>query len=267
MRRMSRERKPVEGFVSSVSPLATRAGLEMLDSGGNAVDAAVAVALALGVVDGHNSGIGGGCFLVIRLADGSVECIDGREMAPAAATPEMFIRNGEADTDLSQDGALASGVPGALAAYHRAASTHGKLPWADHFAPGIRLAKEGFPLDGTYARKLARTAEELAEFPASKAQFLKADGSPYKEGETLKLPDLARSYEMIAENGPDWFYKDSFPALAGRVDERERRDNASERFQRIQSRDPRSRCARRIAATRWWDSRLPARAGYMSDRC
>ncbi len=207
------DREPVVGFVSSVSPLATEAGLEMLREGGNAVDAAVAVALALGVVDGHNSGIGGGCFLVIRLADGSLVCIDGRETAPAAATPEMFIRDGEADTDLSQDGALASGVPGALAAYHLAASSYGVLPWAKHFAPGIRLAKDGFPLDATYARKLKRTAEELAKFPASRAQFLKSDGEPYGEGETLKLPDLAKSYEQIAAEGPSWFYEDGFPKM------------------------------------------------------
>ncbi len=207
------EREPVAGFVSTVSPLATEAGLGQLRDGGNAIDAAVAAALALGVVDGHNSGIGGGCFIVMRLADGLLVCIDGRETAPAAATQRMFYRDGEPDTELSQDGALASGVPGALAAYHEAASRYGKLPWAAHFAAGIRLARDGFAVDGKYAGKLERAADDLARFPASAAQFLEADGSPYAQGETLKLPDLAASYEAIAAEGPGWFYDSGFPEL------------------------------------------------------
>src|SRR5262245_12389297 len=105
------------GMVSSVHPLATEAGLNVLKSGGNAIDAAVAVGLTLGVVDADNSGIGGGCFMLIRLANGKFVAIDGREMAPAASTRDMFVRDGKADTRLSQTGALASGVPGALAAY------------------------------------------------------------------------------------------------------------------------------------------------------
>ncbi len=207
------ERPPIEGFVSSVSPLATEAGLEILRNGGNAIDSAVGVAMALGVVDGHNSGIGGGCFMVIRLADGSIIGIDGREVAPAGATPEMFFRDGEADTELSQTGALASGVPGALAAYELAAKRYGILPWAEHFGPAIRLAEEGFELDGKYARKLKRAAETLARFPASREQFLKSDGLPYEEGETLRLPDLAASYRAIASDGATWFYEDGFPAM------------------------------------------------------
>src|SRR5436309_2462570 len=105
------------GIVASVHPAATEAGLAVLKSGGNAVDAAVAVALTLGVVDGDNSGIGGGCFMLIRRANGALVAIDGREIAPAAATRDMFVRGGKAATELSQTGALASGVPGAVAAY------------------------------------------------------------------------------------------------------------------------------------------------------
>src|SRR5438477_8279009 len=104
------------GVVASGHPIATDTGLAVLKSGGNAVDAAVSVALTLGVVDGHNSGIGGGCFILIRRANGSLVAIDGREMAPAAARRDMFVRNGKPDTDLSQSGALASGGPGAIAA-------------------------------------------------------------------------------------------------------------------------------------------------------
>src|SRR5437016_12525635 len=105
------------GIVATVHPLATDAAVETFKNGGNAIDAAVAAALTLGVVDGHNSGIGGGCFMLIRLANGKFVAIDGREMAPAAATRDMFVRDGKADTRLSQTGALASATPGALAAY------------------------------------------------------------------------------------------------------------------------------------------------------
>src|SRR6476469_5193968 len=115
------------GFVASVNEIATRAGINAMKNGGNAVDAAVATALTLGVVDGYNSGIGGGCFMLIHLKDGKFLAIDGREMAPAAATRDMFLRDGKADTDLSQTGPLASGVPGALAAYDAAIHKAGKL--------------------------------------------------------------------------------------------------------------------------------------------
>ena len=97
------------GMVATVQPVATQAGLDALKAGGNAVDAAIACALTLGVVDGHNSGIGGGCFMTLRLADGRVLTLDGRETAPAGATRDMFLRNGEADPKLSQDGALSVG--------------------------------------------------------------------------------------------------------------------------------------------------------------
>src|SRR5438094_6480697 len=100
-------------MVATVHPLATDAAVETFKKGGNAIDAAVAAALTLGVVDGQNSGIGGGCFILIRLADGRFIAIDGRETAPAAATREMFLRNGKAVPELSLAGPLAAGVPGA----------------------------------------------------------------------------------------------------------------------------------------------------------
>src|SRR5690606_197528 len=98
------------GMVATVHPLATDAAVEVFRKGGNAIDAAVAAGLTLGVVDGYNSGIGGGCFIVIRAADGRIVTIDGREMAPGAAHPEMYLVDGKGDTSLSQTGALASGV-------------------------------------------------------------------------------------------------------------------------------------------------------------
>src|SRR5207249_12051793 len=115
------------GMVATVHPLASQAGIDAMKEGGNAIDAAVAAALTLGVVDGHNSGIGGGCFLLIRTARGKFVAIDGRETAPAAVTRETFLRHGIADTALSQTGALASGVPGSVAAYDYAIQHYGKL--------------------------------------------------------------------------------------------------------------------------------------------
>ena len=144
----------LHGLVASVHPVATEAGLRALKQGGNAVDAAVAVALTLGVVDSDNSGIGGGCFILIRRADGSLVAIDGRETAPAAATTNMFVRNGKADTRLSQTGALASGVPGALAAYEYAIEHYGRATLKNLILPAANIAREGFKLDAAYARYL-----------------------------------------------------------------------------------------------------------------
>ncbi len=198
------------GMVASVHPLATEAGLRVLRQGGNAVDAAAAVGLTLGVVDGQNSGIGGGCFILIRRADGSVVAIDGREMAPAAATRDMYLRNGRADTTLSQVGALASGVPGALAAYEYAARNFGKKPFADSLRSAAELAEQGFTVDAHYARAVAGSRAELAQFPASRAVFLKADGSGPQPGERFRQPDLAATYRHLAEQGTGWFYGGPF---------------------------------------------------------
>ncbi len=203
------------GMVATVQPLATRAGVEAMRRGGNAVDAAVAAALTLGVVDGHNSGIGGGCFMLIRLADGRFIAIDGREMAPRGATRDMYLRNGKADTALSQTGALAPATPGALAAYEHAVRNFGKRPLAEHLNAAADVAERGFAIDAVYARKLRGTAENLAKFPASRAVFLNAGGSPLKEGDALKQPDLARSYRAIAEQGIRWFYEGDFAKATG----------------------------------------------------
>ncbi len=191
---------------ASVHPLATEAAVQAYKKGGNAVDAAVATGLTLGVVDGHNSGIGGGCFFVIRAADGTVTCIDGREMAPAKATRDMYLIDGKLDNEASKTGALASGVPGALRAYELALKKHGKLTLADLLLPAAEIAEKGFTLDEVYARKLAATAEKLKKFPASAAVFFKVDGSPLKKGDLLMQKDLAKTYRAIAEHGTAWFY-------------------------------------------------------------
>src|SRR4051812_48276383 len=168
------------GAVATVHPLATDAALSVLHQGGNAVDATVAAALALGVVDGHNSGIGGGCFLLIRLADGRSIAIDARETAPAAATKKKFGGNGKAGPKLSQTGALAIGVPGSVAAYEYAIKHFGKLRWKQIVLPAAELAQKGFKLDRSYAGRLASVASELTQFPASRSIFLKDGDQPWK---------------------------------------------------------------------------------------
>ena len=205
-----------EGFVASVQPLATQAGLDALRAGGNAIDAAAAVALTLGVVDGHNSGIGGGCFFLARLADGTFIALDGRETAPAKATRDMYLKDGQVVSELSKTGPLASATPGALAVYDEAVRKHGKLPFSNAFTAGIHHADQGFPIDRVYAKKLAGQVTNLALFPSSKAIFLKSDGSPYLEGETIVQKDLAESYRQMAKNGTAWFYQKTFPKTVGK---------------------------------------------------
>jgi gamma-glutamyltranspeptidase / glutathione hydrolase len=202
--------------VATVNPLATDAGVAAFEAGGNAVDAAIAAALTLGVVDNFNSGLGGGCFILIRRADGTVAAIDGREKAPAAATRDMFLRDGEAVPELSQTGPLAVGVPGALAAYELALKEYGQLPLADLILPAAEIAEEGFTLDRVYAGRLAASAKTLAKFAGSRAVLLKGGEEPYEKGDVLKQPDLAKSYRAIAEEGTDWFYRGPFAEKVGR---------------------------------------------------
>lgn len=198
------------GMVATVNPLATEAGQAALKNGGNAVDAAVAAALTLGVVDSHNSGVGGGCFILIRRADGKLIAIDGRETAPAKAHRDMFLRDGRPDTELSQTGPLASGVPGAVAAYSLALEENGRLKLGDLLLPAAKIAEDGFALDRICASRIKEKAGVIARFEATRKILLKPDGSPYREGEILKQPDLARTYQALAKHGPDWFYRGEF---------------------------------------------------------
>ena len=202
------------GMVASVDARATDAGVKILKDGGNAVDAAVAVGLMLGVVNGHNSGIGGGCFILIRQANGKFAVIDGREMAPGAATRDMFIRNGEAKPELSQTGALASGVPGALAAYEYAVKIFGKKKFSELVLPAAKVAEDGFEISASYAARLKATATDLAKFPATKAIFFKTDGEVFHRGNVLKQTDLGKTYREIARHGGEWFYRGEFARRA-----------------------------------------------------
>lgn len=200
---------PIKGAAATVHPLATQAAIDAMQRGGNAVDAAVAAAVTLGVVDGHNSGIGGGCFMLIRTAKGELIALDGREMAPAAATKDMYIRNGKGDTMLSQTGALASGVPGSIAVFNEAIRRAGKHTLADALLPAAKIAEDGFPIDDKYAGKLART-KDIAKFPETARILYHPDGTSLKEGEVLKQKDLALTYRAIAKEGAGYFYGGEF---------------------------------------------------------
>src|SRR5437667_5969658 len=197
------------GIGATVHALATEAGIEAFKKGGNAIDATVAAALTLGVVDGHNSGIGGGCFMLIRLADGTFVAIDGRETAPSAATRDMFVRNGKVVPELSLTGPLAAGVPGALAAYDYALRHCGKLSLKELLLAAAKIAEHGFPINRHYAERLAASAKELKMFEASRAAFL-PEGVAKRAGEILRLPDLAKTYHAIADTGHDWIYRGPF---------------------------------------------------------
>ncbi|MFN6110126.1 MAG: gamma-glutamyltransferase [Planctomycetota bacterium] len=199
-------------FLATVHPSATEAGLEVFRQGGNAVDAAVTAALTLGVVDGFNSGIGGGCFILVRTAEGKVIAIDARETAPAAAFREMYLRQGEAQPDLSATGPLAVATPGALAGYAEILARGGRRTLAQALEPGRRLAAEGFELDEHYIAQIRSEQEELARFPGAKAILLRPDGTLPEVGSRLVQADLARTYQQIASSGPEWFYRGEFAA-------------------------------------------------------
>ena len=202
--------KSNQGMVATVHPLATDAGVAALRKGGNALDAAIAAALTLGVVDGHNSGLGGGCFVLIHRPDGKVIAIDGREMAPRRSTRDMFLKNGKPTPQASQVGALASGVPGSVLAYEYSLARFGRLKLADLLIPAAKIAERGFKIDRNFAQRLARHSQVLARFSASRAQFLDSSGKAWKAGHRLKLPDLARTYREIARHGSKWFYLGEF---------------------------------------------------------
>lgn len=213
---------PIEGtyaegpnVAASVHPLATEAAILMYKKGGNAIDAAIAAALTLTVVDGHNSGIGGGCLAIIRTANGQIMALDGREMAPQRAHRDMYLRNGKPDGSLSQDGPLAIATPGQLAALHELSVKHGYLRWNELFEPAITQAENGFAIDRVLAGRIAAEAETIRRFPETARILLKADGQPYTQGERLVQPDLAQTMKSLAQSGPDWFYRGPFAKMVG----------------------------------------------------
>ena len=205
------------GMVVAQESRAARIGIEILDRGGNAVDAAVAVGFALAVTYPRAGNLGGGGFMVIHLAkDNRDVAIDYRETAPAAATPTMFLdAKGNPDPKKSRDSGLAVGVPGTVAGLALAREKYGsgKLSLADLIAPAIRLASQGFPVEDDTADSLPRAKERLARWPSSAAIFLTGDQPP-SEGYRLLQFDLADTLRAIAQDGPRAFYQGS---IAGEI--------------------------------------------------
>ncbi len=194
------------GMVVSGNTMASQIGADVLRDGGNAIDAAVATALALAVVHPTAGNIGGGGFIVFRPASGAAETYDFRETAPAAASATMFLKDGKYDSDLHHNSYISVGVPGTVAGLHLAWSAHGKLPWKRLVDPAVKLARDGFPVSVALARSLAATMPQFQRSAAAVAQFSKK-GVPYEPGETLRLPDLARTLQRISDRGAAGFYQ------------------------------------------------------------
>ncbi len=199
---------PGQIAVSSAHELATRAGIQIMQEGGNAFDAAVAVSAALAVVEPASSGIGGGGFwLLHRAEDDFSVMIDGRETAPGQAHRDMFLDvDGEVDRDLATNGPLAAGIPGAPAAWAHLAEHYGTMSLARLLAPAIELAEGGFPVDQKFQTLLAFRAHVMQRWPETAAIFLPGDDIP-EIGQILRQPDLARTLRALAEQGADGFYR------------------------------------------------------------
>ena len=201
-------RQPVrarQAMVVSREIHSTDAGVAVLQAGGNAVDAAVAVGLSLAVTHPSAGNLGGGGFMLIRFADGRSTFLDFRERAPLAATRDMYVDAAGHVTAESILGYRASGVPGTVKGLEYAHRKYGRSPWADLVAPAVRLAKEGFPVSYSLARSLRAKCEAFEQFPDSKRIFLK-DGLYYEPGESLVQADLARSLDRIRRDGARDFY-------------------------------------------------------------
>ena len=196
-----------KGMVVAADPIAANVGLRILKQGGNAVDAAVAVGFALAVTYPGAGNIGGGGFMLMRFADGTVKSLDYRETAPAAAARDMFLdKNGNVVEQKSTRGHLSCGVPGSVAGMMYAQHRYGRLTRAQVLKPAIELAEKGFHLHYRLADDLERMIPEFSEFRSSKRAFTK-NGKPYKEGDLFQQRDLAKTLKRIRDKGRDGFYK------------------------------------------------------------
>jgi gamma-glutamyltranspeptidase / glutathione hydrolase len=195
------------GMVASASSIASEIGVEILKRGGNAVDAAVAVGLALAVTYPAAGNLGGGGFMLIRLADGKTVAIDYRETGPARADRNMYLdKEGKLIPKASQIGYLAAGVPGTIAGLSLALEKYGTMKWQDVVEPARKLAAEGFTVSYSLARSLHKESDRLEKFPDTRRIFLK-DGKFYEEGELFKQPELAETFRRLKEKGPREFYE------------------------------------------------------------
>ena len=205
---VSREAVPGDGgIVASRSRPASQVGAEILKRGGNAVDAAVATGFALAVTYPSAGNLGGGGFMVIRLADGTLTTNDHRERAPARATRDMYLdEGGEVVAGLSTKTHLAVGVPGTVDGLIDVLERHGTMSLREVITPAIRLAERGFELDFDLARAFNRRQPDFAPHPASAALFSKPDGSPWQAGDVFRQRDLAATLKRIRRHGRDGFY-------------------------------------------------------------
>ncbi len=194
------------GMVVSTDSLASMAGLSMLQAGGNAVDAAVATHFALAVVNPEAGNIGGGGFLVARMADDTRAALDFREKAPLAATADMYLDAEGRVTDAGVIGYLAAGVPGSVAGMEAAWKRFGSLPWSDLLQPAIRLARDGFVIGPRHLAAVGNRIEDLLESPTTAAVFLPGGQAPAR-GSLFRQPDLARALESISMDGAGAFYR------------------------------------------------------------
>ncbi|MES2465505.1 MAG: gamma-glutamyltransferase [Armatimonadota bacterium] len=202
------------GMVASAEPLASSVGVAILKKGGNAVDAAVAVGLALAVTYPEAGNLGGGGFLLLRLADGRTTAIDFRETAPAKASRTMYLGKDGRPTADSRVGYRAVGIPGTVAGLALAQSRYGRLKWRDVVAPAVSLAGQGFPVTD-YLARILKGSKALSGFAESRRVFQRS-GRPYAEGDLLRQPDLAATLRRLMEKGPREFYEGQTAILIAR---------------------------------------------------
>ena len=204
------------GMVATDEPLASQVGIYILKRGGNAIDSAVATSFALAVVEPAAGNIGGGGFMLVRLASGKTTFFDYRETAPAKATRDMYIRpDGKLDEEASTIGYRSVAIPGTVAGLALALKTHGTMKLADVLRPAIRLAEQGFPVSEKLARELDEERPGLRRFSMSNRIFMNG-GNFLRAGDTLRQPELAATLRRIAKNGPAEFYHGKTARLLAR---------------------------------------------------
>lgn len=205
------------GMVVSTERLASEVGLKILKKGGNAVDAAVATGFALAVVHPAAGNIGGGGFMVIRLADGTTTTVNYREKAPKAAGERMYLdENGDLIKNLNHRSYLAVGVPGTVAGLTLALQKYGTMSLKDVMSPAIKLAEKGYTVSYAFSRDLTHLADEFEKYPASVKKFLKDGTEPYQTGDKFVQKDLAATLKRIAKHGRDGFYTGKTAELIAR---------------------------------------------------
>jgi gamma-glutamyltranspeptidase/glutathione hydrolase len=191
------------GIVASSHALASEIGVKVMQSGGNAIDAAIATGMALAVVHPSAGNIGGGGFMVVFTKDGEVTTFDFREKAPLAAREAMYMGEGKTN---HHEGYRSVGVPGTIAGFDLALKRFGKKTWNELTAPAVKLAENGFALSPAMSDGFAKLEADWKRYPASATVFLHSDGSPFKTGETWKQTDLAKTLRRIQQDGRGGFY-------------------------------------------------------------